>query len=204
MVLRCLHTRRTITKKGTKWSSGSYNPGLGGRIATGTANATAVSTGGTHINGAELDAVITALFIFNRSVDGNAPILLDGRIPEGKVGRANILHFLFEGTEVVVQGIKLVAEMIPNETLPGKSVLFAAQVVKRFKYVASQLDKRAFTISKFTERRTRINQVFITSSVSGGQDGAEKEGEVHGKELHDGWVGEFCFRCCQSREIVRR
>jgi hypothetical protein len=153
---------------------------------TGTANATAVSAGGTHIIDAELDAVFTADCIFNLSEDGNAPILLDGRILEGLVCRANSIHVLFERTEVLVQGIKVVAKGDPIETTPGKVVLVAAQVVKRFKHLASQLGKRVFFF-KFT---TRIHQGFITSSLSaGGQDGAEKEGKVHGEELHDGWVG---------------
>jgi hypothetical protein len=158
-------------------------------LGTGTANATAVSAGGTNIIGAELDAVFTADCIFNRSEEGSAPILLDGRILERKLGQANIPHFIVGRTEVFVQGSKVVAERIPNESTPGNVVLVAAHIVKRFKHLARQLGTRVSNVSKFTERRTRINHVFITSSFSGGQDGAEKEGEVHGKELHDGWVG---------------
>jgi hypothetical protein len=151
---------------------------------TGTANATAVSAGGTHIIDAELDAVFTADCIFNLSEDGSAPILPDGNILEGLFFQANSPHFVGR-TEVLVQGIKVVAKGDPIETTPGKVVLVAAQVVKRFKHLASQLGKRVFFF-KFT---TRIHQGFITSSFSGGQDGAEKEGKVHGEELHDDWVG---------------
>jgi hypothetical protein len=104
-------------------------------------------------------------------------------------------------TELVVQGIKDVAERIPNEAASEKVVLVTTHIVRRFKHLASQLGKR---VSKFPERRTRINQVFITSSYIGGQDGDGKEGKVHGKQMHNGWVVECWFRCCQSHKIVRK
>jgi hypothetical protein len=83
-------------------------------------NVTAASAGGTHIIGAKLGAIITALFIFHHFKHGNAPILLDSRILVGKLRRANRRNGILIRADELVNRLKVVTKMSPrNATVNG-------------------------------------------------------------------------------------
>jgi hypothetical protein len=104
-----------------------------------TGNVTAVSAGGTHIVGAPIDAIGTALDIIDDCKTGNAPILSDGRTLQRLLCQANRRNGILRRAEVFVRGIFAVA-MSPIETretfLGGEIVLAATQSVKLFEFVA--------------------------------------------------------------------
>jgi hypothetical protein len=93
------------------------------RSHTATVNVAAASAGLTHIIGAILDAIATALGIFNNSVEGNAPRRRGGRILVRLVRRANLGNILRKRTEKRVQWVEIIAESTPDETVPLANVV---------------------------------------------------------------------------------
>jgi hypothetical protein len=101
-------------------------------LVTVRANVTAVSAVGTHIVGAPLDAIGAAILITDDCKSGNAPILLDGRVQQGKLSQANRVNGILSRAEVLGT-----AAMTPIETISIANVVISAtQTVKRFESVA--------------------------------------------------------------------
>jgi hypothetical protein len=104
-------------------------------ILVSTVNVAAASTGLTHKIGAELDAIGTAVDIFNASKEGNAPIRLDGTIIVRLVLQANRFNRLRRRAQNHVPGIVAITESTPMETVP---VAVPTHCVKRLEDLAEQ------------------------------------------------------------------
>jgi hypothetical protein len=178
-----------------------------------TVNVAAAPAGLAHIIGAVLDAIVTAVDVFNNSIEGHAPPLLGSRILVRLLLRANPGNIIRKRAQKRVQWVEIIAKRRPDETvLLANVVLVATQVIKRLEDVAGQFGKLGVAfrviVIQVTERRLPQSLVRTTgSSVSGNQDGSKKESKVQGNDLHGGSlvrVVDVSVGDCMSREIVRR
>jgi hypothetical protein len=86
----------------------------------------------------------------------------------------------------------------------GNVVLVAAHIVKRFKHLACQLGTRVSNVSKFRNegRGSTMSSSRAASVVA--KMVPRKRARYMGRSCMMVGFVECCFRCCQSRKIVRR